>query len=62
MTNNGRMGERSPISSIVIRGRVGPVGSFSGTEKRGEPAISSKGSMLSTDAVGALGGRVGWPY
>ena len=57
-TNDGGMGEHSPISSIVVCGRVGAVGGVGGPESQRRDSRPSEGSIPSSDAKGALGGRV----
>ena len=57
-TNDGGMGEHSPISSIVVCGRVGAVGGVGGPESQRRDSRPSEGSIPSSDAKGALEGRV----
>ena len=53
------MGERSPISSIVVRGRVGPVGSFGGTESARRAGKFIQG-VNAIDGCGGGAWREGW--
>ena len=57
-TNDGGMGENPPISSVVVCGRVGAVGGVSGPESQRRDSRPSEGSIPSSDAKGALEGRL----
>jgi hypothetical protein len=57
-TNDGGMGENPSISSIVVCGRVGAVGGVGSPESQRRDSSPSEGSMPSSDAKGALEGRL----
>ena len=54
LTNNGRMGEKSPNSSIVVCGRVGVVGGVGGTKGRRRASRT----MLGVNTAISCGGGV----
>jgi hypothetical protein len=57
-TNDGGMGENPSISSIVVCGHVSAVGSVGSPESQRRDSRPSEGSIPSSDAKGALEGRV----